>query len=189
MKITRRIYMPRRYARLSPPRVRTRIPSTRRLANGCRCAKFYPSVCDNNFPRRVASLLSWRCLAASTSAFLLEAMSLRPSSATVSTHTSAFNAVAFQSPAMPNVKMSLCTQMGWDGNLHFCRTTSYQPITITQLSDTITIPCHLPQLLPSIQHPMTKLLTIPIPSHPYHICPMYVSVCRGLIPQGLTHGG
>ena len=37
-------------------------------------------------------------------------MNLRPPSVNVSTHTSAFNAVAFQSPAMPNARMSLCTQ-------------------------------------------------------------------------------
>ena len=37
-------------------------------------------------------------------------MSLRPPSVTVSTHTSAFNAVAFQSPAMPNTRMSLWMQ-------------------------------------------------------------------------------
>ena len=41
--------------------------------------------------------------------------------------------------------------MGWDGNLYFCPTTSYRPITITRFSDTSTIPYHLPQLLPS--HP------------------------------------
>ena len=37
-------------------------------------------------------------------------MNLRPRSVTVSTHTSAFNAVAFQSSAMPNARMSLCAQ-------------------------------------------------------------------------------
>ena len=37
-------------------------------------------------------------------------MKLRPPSVTVSTHTSAVNAVAFQSPALPNGRMSLCTQ-------------------------------------------------------------------------------
>ena len=31
-------------------------------ANGCRFAKFYASVCDNNFPNLVASLFSWRCI-------------------------------------------------------------------------------------------------------------------------------
>ena len=67
-------------------------------------------MCDNTFPSLVASLFSWRCLAASTSYFLHAAMNLRPPSVTVSTHTSAFNFVAFQSPAMPNARMSLCTQ-------------------------------------------------------------------------------
>ena len=77
----------------------------------CRFAKLYASVCDNNFPSLVASLFSWRCLAVSTSFFLHAAMNLRPPSVTVSTHTSAYNAVAFQSPAMPNAWMSLCTQL------------------------------------------------------------------------------
>ena len=67
-------------------------------------------VCDDKFPSLVASLFSWRSLAASTSSFLHAAMNLRPPYATVSTHTSAFNTVAFQSPAMPNARMSLWTQ-------------------------------------------------------------------------------
>ena len=79
--------------------------------NGCGFAKFYTPVCDNKFPSLVASLFSWRCLAASTSYFLHAAINLRPPSATALTHTSAFfNAVASQSPAMPNAQMSLWTQ-------------------------------------------------------------------------------
>ena len=45
-------------------------------------------MCDNNSPSLVASLFSWRCLAASSSAFLHAAMNLRPPSVTASTHTS-----------------------------------------------------------------------------------------------------
>ena len=67
-------------------------------------------MCDNKFPSLVASLFSWRCVAASTASFLHAAMNPRPPSVNVSSHTSAFNAVAFQSPAMPNARMSLCTQ-------------------------------------------------------------------------------
>ena len=37
-------------------------------------------------------------------------MNLRPPSVTASTQTSAFNAIVFQSPVMPNARMSLCTQ-------------------------------------------------------------------------------
>ena len=37
-------------------------------------------------------------------------MNLRSPSVTASTQTSAFNAIAFQSPVMPNARMSLCTQ-------------------------------------------------------------------------------
>ena len=107
-KITRRIY--RRYAGLGPSRVRTRIPSIRRLGQGCFFAKSYASACDNKFPSLVASLFSWRCLAASISSFLRAAIKLRPPSVTVSTHTSAFIAVAFQSPYTSNARMLLCTQ-------------------------------------------------------------------------------
>ena len=42
--------------------------------------------------------------------FLPRGHDLRPPSVTVSTCTSAFNAVAFQSPTMPNARMSLWTQ-------------------------------------------------------------------------------
>ena len=107
-KITRRIY--RRYASLGRSRVRTRIPSACRLGQWVWLRKFYTPVCDNKFPSIVASLFSWRGLVASTSSFLHAAMNLRPSSVAVSTHTSAFKAVAFQSPAMPNARMSLWTQ-------------------------------------------------------------------------------
>ena len=64
---------------------------------------------ENNFANLVSSLFSWRCLAASTSSFLHAAMNFRPPSVTASTHTPPFNAVAFQSPAMPDARMSLCT--------------------------------------------------------------------------------
>ena len=67
--ITRRIY--RLYAGFGPSRVRTRIPSPRRLGQGFCFARFYASsMCDNKFPSLLASLFSWRCLAASTSCFL-----------------------------------------------------------------------------------------------------------------------
>ena len=77
---------------------------------GCRFANLYASVCDCNFPSLVASLFSWRCLAASCFSSLHAAMNLRPPSVTASTQTSAFNAIVFQSPVMPNARMSLCTQ-------------------------------------------------------------------------------
>ena len=102
--------MPRHYAGLGPSRVRTRISSTRRLGQWVSLRKFYASVCDSNFPNLVASLFSWRCLAASTSSFLHAAMNLRPPSVTVSTHTSTFNAVTFQSHVRPNAWLSPCTQ-------------------------------------------------------------------------------
>ena len=50
------------------------------------------------------------CLVASSSSSLHAAMSLRPPSVTASTQTSALNAIIFQSPVMPNARMSLCTQ-------------------------------------------------------------------------------
>ena len=71
-------------------------------------AKFYTPVCDNKFPSLVAFLFSYRYLAASISSFLHAAMNLRPPSVTISTHTSAFNAVAYIH--MPNARMSLWKQ-------------------------------------------------------------------------------
>ena len=65
---------------------------------------------DNKFPSLVAALFSWRILAVSFSSFFHAAINLRPPSVTVSTHTSASNAVASRYPAMPNARMSLCTQ-------------------------------------------------------------------------------
>ena len=63
--------------------------------------------------------------------------------------------------------------MGWDGNLYFYPTTNNHPITITQLSDTSTIPYHLPQLLPShpTHHDETSYHpnTIPSVSHLSHV--------------------
>ena len=50
------------------------------------------------------------CLAASSSSSLHAAMNLRPPSVTASTQISALNAIVFQSPVMPNARMSLCTQ-------------------------------------------------------------------------------
>ena len=67
-------------------------------------------MCYNNLPSIVASLFSWRCLAASTSSFFHAAINLRPPSVTILTHTSAFNAIAFQSPVLPNAQMSIWTQ-------------------------------------------------------------------------------
>ena len=71
---------------------------------------FYASVYDHNFSSLVASLFSWRSLAASTSSFLHAAINVHPPSGTASTHTSASNAVASQSSALPNARMSLRSQ-------------------------------------------------------------------------------
>ena len=105
-------YAGRRYAGgLGPSRVRTRIPTTRRLCQWVSLRKilrFRVRYCK--FPILVASLFSWRCLAASSSSSLHAAMNLRPPSVTASTQTSAFNAIVFQFPVMPNARMSLCTQ-------------------------------------------------------------------------------
>ena len=57
-----------------------------------------------------ASLFSRRCLAASFSSFPHAAVNLRSLSVTISTYTAASNAIALQSPAMPNAQASLCTQ-------------------------------------------------------------------------------
>ena len=66
--------------------------------------------CARNFHSLVASLLFWRCLTASAPSFLHEAMNLHPRFLTVSTYTSASNAVYFQFLTMTYDRMSLCTQ-------------------------------------------------------------------------------
>ena len=83
---------------------------TRRLGQWLSLRKILRFRVRCNFPSLVASLFSWRCLGASSSSSLHAAMNLRPPSVTASTQTSAFNAIAFQSPVMPNARMSLCTQ-------------------------------------------------------------------------------
>ena len=61
-------------------------------------------MCDNKFPGLVASLFSWRCLAASTSHFLHAAMNIRPPSVTVSTHASILYPIFFAShTCLPSV--------------------------------------------------------------------------------------
>ena len=55
-------------------------------------------MCDCNFPSLVASLFSWRCLAASSSSCLHAAINLRPPYVTASTETSAFSAIVFPIP-------------------------------------------------------------------------------------------
>ena len=77
---------------------------------GVASQKKYVSVCDNNFHGLVVSFFSWRCLATSTSYVPHAATNILLPSVTVSTHTSSSDAVVFQSPAMPNARMSLCTQ-------------------------------------------------------------------------------
>ena len=116
-------------------------------------------MCDNNFPSLVASLFSWRCLGASTSYFLHAAMNLRPPSVTVSTHTSALNAVAFQSPAMPNARMSLWTQ-----SVH-----SFSSLCVYKSSEVLpssTAPSKCQCIINSILSS-----TAPSPRHGASICP------------------
>ena len=86
------------------------IPSTRHKGELVSLRRFYASVHDHNFPSLAASFFSWRSVAASTSSFLHVAINLRPPFVAVLTHISASNAVAFQSPAMPNAWMSRCAQ-------------------------------------------------------------------------------
>ena len=64
------------------------------------------SVDNDNFPSLVAAV----SMSSRVYFFPPRGANLRPPSVTVSTHSSAANAVAFQSPAMPNARMSLCTQ-------------------------------------------------------------------------------
>ena len=113
----RRIHMSRRYASrrhaaggLGPSRVRTRIPTTRRLGQ-------WVSL------RKILRFRVWLQLSQSRCLSLLLAMSGRaflffpprgheppPTLRDRLNQTSAFNAIVFQSPVMPNARMSLCTQ-------------------------------------------------------------------------------
>ena len=99
------------YMRLGATQVSFRLAPAQRFlrlvdwANWCRFGRFYASVCDDNFTSLSASLFFWRCLAPVYLFFPSRGHDLRPPSATVSTHTSAYNAVAFH-PAMPNARMS-----------------------------------------------------------------------------------
>ena len=117
-EITRRIHISRRYASrryaggLGPSRIRTRIPTTRQLGQWVSLRKTlrFRVRLQLSQSRCLSSLFSWRCLAASSSSCLHAAINLRPPSVTASTQTSAFTAIVFQSPVMPNARMSLCTQ-------------------------------------------------------------------------------
>ena len=82
----RRVYMPRHIG-LGPSRVRTRIPSTRRLSQWASLRKILRfHVRQRLYPQYsvVAPLFSWRLLVASTSFFHHAAMHLRSPSVTVS---------------------------------------------------------------------------------------------------------
>ena len=109
MKITSKL---RRSRSVSCP---YRISSAGQIGQSVSLRRFYASVYDSNFPfpsqsRSPHSLFSWRIPAASFSYFIHAAVNLRPPSVTVSTHTPASNAVAFQSSAMPNAWTSFFTQ-------------------------------------------------------------------------------
>ena len=62
-----------------------------------------------NFPSLVASLFSWRCLAASSSSYLHAAINLRQPSVTASTQTSAITVIVSQSPVIKRPDVALYT--------------------------------------------------------------------------------
>ena len=93
--------------RLAPGTGFLQLSSTRRIGAASQVLRF--RVRSQVSQSRCLSL-SWGRLGTSISSFLHTAMNLRPPSVPVSTHTSASNAVASQSPAMPDARMSLCTQ-------------------------------------------------------------------------------
>ena len=104
-------------------------------------------MCDNKFPSLVASLFSWRCLATSTSSFLHAALKLRPPYVTASTHTSAFNTVAFQSPRYgkrPDVALYAI------GPLFLLPTASSPHYTTSKFSNTIRFGGRPPLILRSV---------------------------------------
>ena len=127
-------------------------------------------MCNNNFPSLVASLFSWRCLAASSSSFLHATMNLRPPFATVSTHTPAFDAVAFQSPAMPNARMPLCPQ-----SVH---SFSFPPRRLR------TAPSRFPNTIRFGSRP--PLIRIKVPAHKVFSCATLSQCSRAELSQG--HG-
>ena len=69
--------------------------------------RFYASGYHSNFPSRVRLSLILAESSLLSSSLLHAAMNLRPPSVTYSIHTPASNAVAFQSLAVPNARMSL----------------------------------------------------------------------------------
>ena len=97
----------RRFRSVSCPYM---IASTRQLGELVSLRRFYASVYDHNFPSLVIVFFFWRSLVASTSSCLYKTINLRPPSMSVSSHISDSNAIASQSPAMPNVRIYLCTQ-------------------------------------------------------------------------------
>ena len=102
--------MPRRYVGLGPPRARTGFlgSSTRPMSAALQNSTLPCAM--TTFPVSLLLSFSCRCLAASTSSFLHAAVNLRPPSVTVSTYTPGSNAVAFQTPAMTNIRISLFQQ-------------------------------------------------------------------------------
>ena len=112
----RRIHMSRRYASrrhaggLGPSRVRTGIPTTRRLGQWVSLRKIlrFRVRLQLSQSRCLSFLLAMSGRVSSSS--LHAAINLRPPSVTASTQTSAFNDIVSQSPVMPNARMSLCTQ-------------------------------------------------------------------------------
>ena len=100
------LHAPRRNAGLVPSRACTKIPSTCRLGQLVSLRKILRFLCAmTTSPVYLPLSSSGDVSRPSISSFLHAAMNLRPPSATVSTHTSAYNAVAFH-PAMPNARMS-----------------------------------------------------------------------------------
>ena len=102
--------MPRRYAGLGPSRARTGFlgSSTRPMSAASQNSTLPCAM--TTFPVSLLLSFSCRCLAASTSSFLQAAVNLRPPSVTVSTYTPGSNAIAFQTPAITNIRISLFQQ-------------------------------------------------------------------------------
>ena len=140
--------MPRRYAGLGPSRVRTRIPSTRRLGQWVSRREILRFRVRQQLSQpRCLSLL----LAISSRVYVLfpphghePPPTLRDH---ISPHTSAFNAIAFQSIVMPNVRMSLCTQ-----SVHFF---SFPPCPLR------TAPSRFPNTIRFGSRPLLIRMSIP----------------------------
>ena len=159
--------MPRHYAGLGPSRARTGFLHSSTSTMGV--ASQNPTLpCARKVHSFVASLFFWRCLTESAPSFLHAAMNLHPRFLTVSTYTSASNAVYFQPTTMTHARMSLCIQ-----SVHFFSFT-LRPLRMA--------PSRFPNTVRFGSHP--QLIRM---SGPTHKCRLVCNVVS-ILPHRLSIG-